>query len=255
MPEQVGYRRSAMRTWLLLRRVRVCRILVPEASAETKRNMLLKGSGSSDALLFGLNRYDAWASLHGYRRLTMLTWLLLRRVRVCRLCWAPTHQGVASTAMVGCWSWPVAMSSCGREAIMRLASRAYFWQWIGYLLSVTELSVACSWSALPWRKALTVHGEELTKWRRWCTTSLPAVTSLLLCNHLLGRTHVHLSPGKARLIRRASRHRKTKYDLQANNVNTGYAWMPERTRCVEMYIWQRCNHECACVCVCVCVHT
>ena len=32
-------------------------------------------------------------SKFGYRRSTMLTWLLLRQVRVCRLCEAPTRQG------------------------------------------------------------------------------------------------------------------------------------------------------------------
>ena len=48
MPEQVGYRRSTILTWLLLRRVRVCRILVPEGTA-TKRSIPLEGSGSSDA--------------------------------------------------------------------------------------------------------------------------------------------------------------------------------------------------------------
>ena len=42
MPEQVGYRRSTILTCgLLRRRVRVCRLLVPEGSAETRRNILL----------------------------------------------------------------------------------------------------------------------------------------------------------------------------------------------------------------------
>ena len=42
MPEQVGYRRSTILTCgLLLRRVRVCRLLVPEGSAETRRNIFL----------------------------------------------------------------------------------------------------------------------------------------------------------------------------------------------------------------------
>ena len=45
-----------MLTWLLLRRVRVCRILVPEGTA-TRRNIPVEGSGSSDALLL-----YAWAS-------------------------------------------------------------------------------------------------------------------------------------------------------------------------------------------------
>ena len=185
MLEQVGYRRSTMLTWLLLRRVRVCRILVPEGTA-TRRNIPVEGSGSSDTLLS-----YAWASwlspiddAHVASSSTSTS--------VQALLSAHTSGGVNRDGqLLSVDQWPCRVVGEKRDHATCKWSLLLTVDWVSTVgdWALRGLQLIC---IAIWRIALTVHGEELTKWRRWCTTSLPAVTSLLLCNHFLGRTH--LSP-------------------------------------------------------------
>ena len=84
----------------------------PEGTAETRRNILLEGSGSSDALLFGWSRYDARASLAIADRRYSPGFQTCSSVQVS---WAPMR---SRTSMQGDLKrsckrhWPVASTNC-----------------------------------------------------------------------------------------------------------------------------------------------